>query len=137
MKNKILPLVACAFISYPTFADDAQTYQLSTHILDISKGQPASGVSIILSKFDANTNQWQVIDNGITDANGRIADFLPEGENHIGTYKLTFKTREYYNQQKQASIYPYVDVIFDINDNGHYHIPITMSANGYATYRGN
>ena len=29
------------------------------------------------------------------------------------------------------------NTLFEIKDNGHYHIPITISANGYATYRGN
>ena len=137
MINKILPLVVCAFLSYSAFAADGPSYQLSTHILDISQGEPARNVSIVLSRLDPKTKQWKVIDNGITDANGRIADFLPEGPNNFGTYKLTFETQEYFKDQKQSSIYPYVDVIFSINDNGHYHIPITMSANGYATYRGN
>ena len=90
-----------------------------------------------LSKFDKNSLNWQEIDSGVTDKNGRISDFLPEGSDNAGTYKLTFKTYDYFKSQGLESIYPYVDVVFKISGDTHYHIPITMSANGYATYRGN
>ena len=137
MKKLFLPLVALAFWTMNVQAAENQTYQLSTHILDISLGKPAAGVDVTLSKFDENTLNWQEIDSGVTDKNGRIADFLPEGSSNNGTYKLTFKTYDYFKSQDLESIYPYVDVVFKINGDTHYHIPITMSANGYATYRGN
>ena len=35
------------------------------------------------------------------------------------------------------TFYPFVDVVFQIQDEKHYHVPITLSAFGYATYRGN
>lgn len=140
MKKLFLPLVALAFGALGAVnvqAVENQTYQLSTHILDISLGKPAAGVDVALSKFDENSLNWQEIDSGVTDKNGRIADFLPEGRDNAGTYKLTFKTYDYFKSQGLDSIYPYVDVVFKINGDTHYHIPITMSANGYATYRGN
>ncbi len=137
MKKLFLPLVALAFWTMNVQAAENQTYQLSTHILDISLGKPAAGVNVVLSKLDKNSLDWQEIDSGVTDKNGRIADFLPEGSNNNGTYKLTFKTYDYFKSQDLESIYPYVDVVFKINGDTHYHIPITMSANGYATYRGN
>lgn len=43
----------------------------------------------------------------------------------------------YFKQQGLDTIYPFVEVIFEIKGDSHYHIPITMSANGYGTYRGN
>lgn len=113
----------------------SQQYQLSTHILDISKGQPAPNVRIALYK--TVSNQWVKISDGITDNNGRIKNFLPMNIDNSGTYKLSFFVKEYFENQGLKSIYPYVDVVFDIEDNGHYHIPITISANGYSTYRGN
>lgn len=137
MKKLFLPLVALAFGAVNVQAAENQTYQLSTHILDISSGKPAAGVDVALSRFDESSLNWQEIDSGVTDKNGRIADFLPEGSNNAGTYKLTFKTYDYFKSQGLESIYPYVDVVFKINGGTHYHIPITMSANGYATYRGN
>lgn len=36
-----------------------QKYQLSTHILDISKGSPASDISIKLEKFNEQTKTQQ------------------------------------------------------------------------------
>lgn len=74
-----------------------------------------------------------------TDANGRIADLLPHGVPgaNDGLYRLRFETEPYFAAQGLRSIYPYVEVTFRIEGDGHYHIPITMSANGYSTYRGN
>ncbi|MFC2427031.1 MAG: hydroxyisourate hydrolase, partial [Capnocytophaga leadbetteri] len=31
----------------------------------------------------------------------------------------------------------FIEVVFEIKDNQHYHIPITLSPYGYSTYRGN
>ena len=39
--------------------------------------------------------------------------------------------------QKVDSFYPYIEVVFQIKDDQHYHVPITLSPFGYATYRGN
>lgn len=65
-------------------------YQLSSHILDINRGQPASGVKISLSKLQDN-HTWQMIDEKLTDENGRVKDFLEEGTtDHRGIYKLTY-----------------------------------------------
>ncbi|MCY6293643.1 hydroxyisourate hydrolase [Bacteroides fragilis] len=50
---------------------------------------------------------------------------------------LKFYTEPYFLEQGLKSIYPFVEVIFRIEGKKHYHIPITMSANGYSTYRGN
>ena len=57
MKNLLFAFFF-AFISSATFAQDkTATYQLSSHILDVSKGMPASGVTIKLEKFnDAKKN---------------------------------------------------------------------------------
>lgn len=115
-------------------------YQLSTHILDISKGRPAEGVLISLYKTTDKADEWELIATNTTDINGRIRNFLPleEGDtNNIGTYKLKFETKPYFQAQNLNSIYPFIEVVFDINEPTHYHIPITTSANGYSTYRGN
>lgn len=136
MIKHILSLVILLASPFVANAQENQRYQLSTHILDISSGKPASGVAVRLFRQDAEGG-WQKVDSGITDANGRIADFLPETKDNFGVYKLSFETQKYFSEQKNNSIYPYVDVVFQINENTHYHIPIVMSANGYSTYRGN
>lgn len=91
-----------------TEAREPGTFQLSTHMLDISQGAPAPDVAVTLCAQESD-----------------------------GLYRLRFETEPYFAAQGLRSIYPYVEVTFRIEGEGHYHIPITMSANGYSTYRGN
>lgn len=117
----------------------AQTpdYQLSSHVLDISKATPASGVVVSLYKYDTQSQRWDFVDKVPTDQNGRVTGFLPVNEDNFGAYKLRFETEPYFQSQGLASIYPYIEVCFYVRDSTHYHIPVTVSANGYSTYRGN
>ena len=106
MKTTLLLFLFSLALASPGCAQEP-TYQLSSHILDITKGQPAANVKISLSKQDAN-GAWATLEEKTTDANGRIPDFLKNGE-----------------------------VVFEITDGNHYHVPITLSPFGYSTYRGN
>lgn len=117
----------------------AQTnkYQLSSHILDISKGNPVSGVTIKLEKYNEQAKLWNFIEEKITDSNGRISDFLPPEQSNLGVYKLTYYTEPYFKKNNTESFYPFIEVVFKIKDHNHYHVPITLSAYGYSTYRGN
>lgn len=112
-----------------------EEYQLSTHILDISKGKGASNVFVKLEKLQNSV--WVEIDQKSTDQNGRIKNFLQKNKSNIGIYKLVFLIKPYFELQKTDSFYPFVEVVFEIKDNEHYHVPITLTANGYSTYRGN
>lgn len=114
-----------------------KSYQLSSHILDINSGRHAAGVTIVLSKMNTDKS-WEVIDRRTTDSNGRVKDFLEQkdGKTNKGTYKLTFLTAPYFEALKQESFYPFIDVVFTIKDDNHYHVPITLSPFGYSTYRG-
>ena len=136
----VILCLACFWFSIAPAADPAATaprYQLSTHILDVSRGRPASGVPIQLFRLAEDEKGWNKVGEGITDDNGRIGTFLPESTENAGIYKLRFETRDYFRKQNQDSIYPFVEVVFEIRGTAHYHIPITMSANGYGTHRGN
>ncbi|EOD9231258.1 hydroxyisourate hydrolase [Campylobacter coli] len=130
--------ILLALISIPIFLN-ATEYQLSTHILDINSGQPASNVKVELYNLDQN-RQWVKISEKFTKKNGRIVDFLPyeKTENRsFGVYKLKFYTKDYYISHKVDSFYPFVEVSFELlKDQKHYHIPITLSPFGYSTYRG-
>jgi len=131
-------LFLCMLAIVTTGSAQEAKYQLSSHILDVTQGKPATNVSIQLSKQDNNGN-WAKIDEKKTDENGRITDFLKEekGVNHTGIYKLTYFTQPYFKRLKQDSFYPFIEVVFEIKDNKHYHVPITLSPFGYSTYRGN
>lgn len=112
-------------------------YQLSNHILDVSKGMPAAGVQIKLEKYNGQSKTWTFVDEKITDTNGRISDFLPSEKSNNGIYRLTYYTSEYFKKNNTESFYPFIEVVFQIKDGNHYHVPITLSAYGYSTYRGN
>ena len=71
-----------------------------------------------------------------TDANGRISDFLP-GNTSNGIFKLTYLVNDYFKKNNTESFYPFIEVVFQIRHGQHYHVPITLSAYGYSTYRGN
>lgn len=118
-------------------AGDQEKYQLSSHILDISTGKPAPDVNVRLM-MQEKSGSWKLVNTQKTDANGRIGTFLPNeaGVAHDGTYKLIFETTPYFQNQGLKSFYPYVEVNFNIEGEKHYHVPITLSAYGYSTYRG-
>ena len=137
MNIKILIPILLLAIATTGFAQDAK-YQLSSHILDITKGQPAADVKISLSQLN-KAGEWTMIDEKYTDKNGRITDFLKEveGADQHGVYKLTYFVEPYFERAGQSSFYPFIEVVFEIKDDKHYHVPITLSPFGYSTYRGN
>lgn len=135
MKKTTFLLITILSLAQLAFAQETR-FQLSTHILDITSGKPASEVKITLSKKDNNDN-WMIIDEKQTDTNGRIKDLLKEdGKDNSGIYKLTFYTKPYFEFLGQKSFYPYIEVVFELTGNEHYHVPITLSPFGYSTYRG-
>lgn len=134
MKNSIL--VALFALVTMTSCAQQKEYQLSTHILDISEGLPAESVTIKLEKKEASGDSWQLVSEKTTNEKGRVSDFLPKENSNNGIYKLTFFTKEYFKTQQKESFYPYIEVVFEITANEHYHVPITLSAFGYSTYRG-
>ncbi len=135
MKNLFALIFSIIFAA--TAIAQETTYQLSSHILDVSKGMPASGVTIKLEKLDEETNVWHLVDEKVTDNNGRITDFLPTKKSNNGIYRFTYYTSEYFKKLETESFYPFIEVVFQIKDEKHYHVPITLSAFGYSTYRGN
>lgn len=134
--KKTLFAILFSMASILTFAQKS-TYQLSSHILDVSKGMPASGVAIKLEKYSEDSKLWSFVEEKITDKNGRIADFLKDDKSNVGIYKLTYYISDYFTKNKTESFYPFIEVVFQIKDGAHYHVPITLSAYGYSTYRGN
>lgn len=114
--------------------------QLTTHILDTSKGRPAAGVTVILyvqDSADPVTADWRQIAIGTTNQDGRISDLLhSDVVLEPGVYKLKFDTKAYFEDQIATVFYPYVEIVFTISDNEHYHVPLLLNPFGYSTYRG-
>lgn len=109
--------------------------QITTHILDTTKGLPATGVTIIL--YQQQAAGWRQISQGQTNADGRLA-VLPDPAAILepGTYKMTFLTQAYFDQERVPAFYPFVEIVFAVSDLQHYHIPLLISPFGYTTYRG-
>lgn len=134
--KKIIFAFLLATVTSVTFAQK-NNFQLSSHILDVAKGTPATGVTIRLEKYTEKTKTWSFVDEKITDINGRITNFLNTEKSNLGIYKLTYYTSDYFKKNNTDSFYPFIEVVFQIKDDNHYHVPITLSAYGYSTYRGN
>jgi 5-hydroxyisourate hydrolase len=63
--------------------------------------------------------------------------YTPSEKENKGIYKLTFYTKEYFSAKNVETFYPFIEVVFEIEGTNHFHVPITLSAFGYSTYRGN
>jgi 5-hydroxyisourate hydrolase len=109
---------------------------ITTHVLDISRGRPAEGVPVTLEIEAAGG--WKLLGKGTTNADGRIADLLPDDFGlFAGVYRLIFDTTAYFANRQVASFYPQVTILFKIEDpQQHHHVPLLLSPFGYSTYRG-
>ena len=91
---------------------------LSTHVLDVERGRPASGVRVELW-------QEQLVTAGETDGDGRIAQLATGLE--PGTYRLLFRP--------DSPFFKGVGIDVALED-GHYHVPLLVSSYSCTTYRG-
>jgi 5-hydroxyisourate hydrolase len=123
--------------------------QITSHVLDTSRGKPAAGITISL--FELNTScsssgksenkdqeQWSLLSTGKTNSDGRVPALLAQGRIlPAGNYRVHFAISDYFNALNEQAFYPYVDIVFNISGDGeHYHIPLLLTAFGYSTYRG-
>lgn len=111
--------------------------RISTHVLDLVRGKPATDVPVRLEKQES-TGGWRLLTSARTDHEGRCPQLLSDGADlAAGTYRLIFETSNYFATQKMLALYPVVEVTFQVQqDESHFHIPLLLSPNGYTTYRG-
>ena len=110
--------------------------QVTTHILDTSKGKPAQGVKIVLEKLWTD-GTWIELGKGETNEDGRLPGLLTEGKLlKPGVYRLVFDTASYFKKQGIKAFYPSVTIAFETFDQSHYHVPLLLNPYGYSTYRG-
>lgn len=109
---------------------------ISTHILDTTKGRPATGVGVELERDE--DGEWLTLNVAHTDADGRVKFLLPEGEDLLpGIYCVRFATGTWFAAQNIDGLYPIIEITFVVKrGQPHYHIPLLLTANGYTTYRG-
>ena len=108
---------------------------ITSHILDTSSGKPAVGITTIL--FHGENDEWTEIGRGASNSDGRITGLLNDRVKLIeGIYKLRFETKDYFDKDRIPTFYPYIEIIFEINSEEDYHIPLLLNPFGYTTYRG-
>jgi 5-hydroxyisourate hydrolase len=91
---------------------------VSTHVLDVERGRPASGIRVELWQDD-------LVTAGETDGDGRIADLAADLE--PGVYRLLFRPT--------SPFFRSVGIEVELED-GHYHVPLLVSSYSCTTYRG-
>ena len=117
------------------------TGRVTTHVLDLSIGKPASGVLVELWEAGPD-NKVDLLQISYTNEDGRINQPLLEG-NRIkkGIYEIHFHVGDYFRKHGASHEDPpfleYVPIRFGISDPAsHYHVPLLISPGGYSTYRG-
>jgi 5-hydroxyisourate hydrolase len=108
---------------------------ITTHVLDIARGGPAVGVTVILELRQAS--EWTPVGRGETDEKGRVTTLTP-GPIAPGAYRLTFDVGAYQREMGlNVTFFPEVRITFNVKDTDeHYHVPLLLSPFGYSTYRG-
>ncbi|QJQ06255.1 hydroxyisourate hydrolase [Undibacterium piscinae] len=114
--------------------------KLSTHVLDITLGQPGVGVQIALYAVEAEGKR--LLKTAVTNHDGRCSAPLLEGDSmQVGQYELVFAAGDYFDAQGVVLPSPkFIDRVtlaFGIADvTQNYHVPLVVSPWAYSTYRG-
>ena len=107
---------------------------ITTHVLDTSRGKPASNVGVKLEM--RRDDQWQEIGRGETDNDGRCKTLTPDSI-AAGIYRLCFDTGSYFRERHVETFFPETVITFTVADPAqHHHVPLLVSPFGYSTYRG-
>ncbi|MQM22428.1 hypothetical protein Taro_055480 [Colocasia esculenta] len=119
---------------------------ITTHVLDVSHGIPASGIEVHLEMWkgtqkcpsfeNRDSVEWARLGTSITDSDGRSGPLM-NFANYImpGIYRISFNTGKYV----PYGFFPYVSIVFEIKESQgfeHFHVPLLLSTFSFTTYRG-
>ena len=108
---------------------------ISTHVLDLMTGKPASGVRVTLARLD--DTGWTVVGKAVTNRDGRVKAVNSARRLKAGIYELNFETGAYFKRKRVKCFHPWVTITLDVRDaSDDYHVPLLLSPFGYSTYRG-
>ncbi|PWZ05497.1 Uric acid degradation bifunctional protein TTL [Zea mays] len=119
---------------------------ITTHVLDIARGSPASGIEVHLEMWkdcsappsfnNKDFSGWETLGYSVTNNDGRSGQLMDIVDNIApGFYRISFNTGKY----TPAGFFPYVSIIFEIKENQtaeHFHVPLLHSPFSFTTYRG-
>jgi len=104
---------------------------ITTHILDLHRGQPAAGVAVALHR------QGTLLAAAETDGDGRVQHWDKPFDLAPGHWSLVFQLQPWFERQARECFFPRATLEFTIADcDRHYHLPLLLNQFGYTTYRG-
>ncbi|XP_042388939.1 uric acid degradation bifunctional protein TTL-like isoform X1 [Zingiber officinale] len=119
---------------------------ITTHVLDIARGSPASGMDVHLEMWKGTSQQplfsnrestgWVLVGSSTTNTDGRSGQLMGIVD-HItpGFYRISFDTGKY----APSGFFPYVSIVFQVRKNqtgDHFHVPLLHAPFSFSTYRG-
>ncbi|XP_020575159.1 uric acid degradation bifunctional protein TTL isoform X2 [Phalaenopsis equestris] len=119
---------------------------ITTHVLDVARGSPASGLEVRLEIWkgdqnspsfgEADSRSWMLYGSSITNSDGRSGHLMPITDDiEAGFYRISFNTGNY----NPSGFFPYVSIVFEIRESQkseHFHVPLLLSPFSFSTYRG-
>ena len=121
-------------LAVASVAVPATAAEVSTHILDLSRGTGRGGVPVTLAR-QAPDGGWTIVGRGTTDAEGRVRQLGEPKAIGAGIYRLQFDMAG--RSDTAAPFFPEIVLTFRVTDAAaHYHVPVVVSPYGYSTYRG-
>jgi 5-hydroxyisourate hydrolase len=114
--------------------------RISTHVLDIARGEPARGIAVELHLVKGA--ERRLIAAVTTNLDGRTDSPLVAADTlETGVYELTFHAADYFHRiGVTITDPPFLGVVIVrvgiANARGNYHVPLLLSPYGYSTYRG-
>jgi len=135
MPIKILAASLALGLAVAAVATPATAAEVSTHILDLSRGTGRGGVPVTLAR-QAPDGGWTIVGRGTTDAEGRVRQLGEPRAIGAGIYRLQFDMAGR-SATAAAPFFPEIILTFRVTDAAaHYHVPVVVSPYGYSTYRG-
>lgn len=119
---------------------------ITTHVLDVARGSPASGLEVRLEMWkgaknspsfaETDSRSWVLHGASITNSDGRAGPLMAIADDvKPGFYRISFNTGNY----NPSGFFPYVSIVFEIRESQkseHFHVPLLLSPFSFSTYRG-
>ena len=113
----------------------SSTPTISTHVLDVASGMPASGIHVSLYKLGEDDRPIRLT-QALTDADGRIRDLL-ERPMSPGVYRLEFNVAGAPGEDAADPFFRKTSVDLRIVDTSRsYHVPLLLAPYSMTIYRG-
>ena len=107
---------------------------ISTHVLDLTSGEPAPDVGVALFRL-ADDGSPELVSELRTDDGGRIGDLLSGAPLTEGDYQLAFDVGAYADDP-DAFFQSAAVALRIVDADRSYHVPLLLSPYGLSTYRG-